>query len=390
MVVRRTGRIHGKALVMFPLLALLLAGCAGQKKAQTGPIFFPPEPNPPRIQYLKGINGSKDIVKEKLGFSVVSLGKEEEDVVKNIAKPYGITAEKGKLYVVDTILNEVYIADVAAQSFVSLPGNKGQGKMKKPINIAVAKDGNVFVADTFRKEILMYDVNGNFVQGFGKDLDMKPVDCVVDDENIYALDFSHNDIKVISRATGELARTIGKSTETEQGLSMPTNLTLDSKGFIYVTNTGSGRVIKLDRDGHIVSSFGKMGDAFSEFGRPRGIAVDDAGRIYVADASHQNIQIFNDKGRLLMFFGDPGLVEGSLNLPAGVTTTKENLEYYQKLADPNFVLENVIFVTNQFGPVKVAVYGLGHMKGQKVIGNYGEGAEQPKKAAPKASETSQK
>ena len=389
MVARFAEKVPGKVqrgmVVMAALLALGLTGCSTTKTSSVGPIFFPPVPNPPRVQYLKGVSSSKDVVKEKSGFSLFSFGSVEEDVVKHIAKPYGVSTEKGKIYVVDSIANDVIVMDLAQESFTTIPGNKGVGKLKKPINLAVAKDGSVFVADTFRKEIVMYDASGNYVKGFGKEYSMKPVDVAVDDENLYALDFTNSEIKVIDRKTGQLSRTIGKSTETVQGLSMPTNLTMDPAGFIYVTNVGTGKIMKLDRDGHIISSFGKMGDAFSEFGRPRGVAVDHEGRIYVADASHQNVQIFNDKGRLLMFFGDPGYVEGSLNLPAGVTVTRDNLDYFQKFADPQFELEAIIIVTNQFGPVKVAFYGLGHMKGTVPLPNYE--VPKPASAAPKEGAT---
>lgn len=353
----------GKVIMLLvgALFALGLTGC-GTRRLSKEAVFWPPEPNPPRVQFLKGVSGSKDVVKEKANFKLLSLDNEEEDSVKLIAKPYGITSGKGRIYVVDTIQNNVAVFDLVKETFEILPGSKGQGKLKKPINVAVASDGNVFVADTFRKEIMMYDEAGGFVRGYGKTLEMKPVDVAVDDKSIYALDISNNEIKVIDRQTGELSGSLGKGEGPESALSLPTNLTIDKDGFLYVTNSGSGRVVKLDRDGHVVHSFGRLGDSFGEFGRPRGITVDDKGRIFVADASHQNVQIFNETGRILMFFGDPGYVYESLNLPAGVMVTSENLEYFQKLAAPDFVLEQVIAVTNQFGPTKISFYGLGQMK----------------------------
>lgn len=352
------------ALQLGVLLALGLTGCAPKKLKSAEPVFWPPEPNPPRVQFLKGVSTSRDVTKVQNNFKLLSLEGEEEEAPKNIAKPYGIVFSKGKFYVVDTIQNNVAIFDLVKETFEILPGSKGQGKLKKPINIAAAPDGNIFVADTFRKEIMMYDETGAFVRAYGKELQMKPVDVAADDKQIYALDISNNEIKVIDRQTGELAGSLGKGTETQPGLSLPTNLNLDKDGFLYVTNSGSGRVVKLDRDGHIVHAFGRLGDSFGEFGRPRGISVDDKGRIFVADASHQNVQIFNETGRILMFFGDPGYVYESLNLPAGVMTStqKELLDYFQKLAAPDFVLEQIIVVTNQFGPVKISFYGLGQMK----------------------------
>jgi len=353
------------------MLAVVIAGCATPAVKQSGPIFFPPAPNPPRIQYLKGIAESKDVENVKKSFSLFLTSAVEEEGDKFIAKPYGVTVFGGKIYVCDTLVNDVIIIDLVQQSFKTLKGNQGMGRLKKPINVTTDKKGNIFVADTARKEIVMYDATGNYLRSFGKEYDMKPVDVAVDADSIYALDLSHNEIKVIDQQSGQLVRSIGRGAEGTSGLSVPTNLAMDDNGMLYATNTGTGSVIKLDKDGHILLTFGKQGDAFGEFSRPRGISVDKEGRIYVVDAAHQNIQVFNEKGRLLVFFGDPGLPEGSMNMPAGVVVTRDNLDYFQKLAAPGFILQEIIIVTNQYGKDKVAFYGLGQMQ-EGVVAPAGE------------------
>ena len=144
---------------------------------------------------------------------------------------------------------------------------------------------------------------------------------------------------------------------------MPTNFALDRNGIIYVTNVGSGSVIKLDVDGHFLGSFGKLGDAFGEFTRPKGIAVDAQNRMFIVDGGNQNVQMFSENQRLIMFFGTPPLKNGALNLPTGIAVTTDHLDYFQKLAEPGFVVEQVIFVANQMGNAKISIYGLGHKEG---------------------------
>ena len=334
---------------------IILAGCAADKVAKT-PVFYPPPPNPPRIQFLMCISDSSAVTERKSSLAKILSGDEEDG--KPIGKPYGVTVGRGKIYVADSGINTVQIIDLKKKTFEYLKGDMKLGKLKKPINLTLDSSGNLYVADTSRKEILMYDPEGNFLRTYGKELQMKPVDVAVDNEFIFALDIRNNEIKVISRKTGELVRAIGKTS-----LSIPTNMTLDSKDFLYVTNVGYGNVTKLDKDGHLIATYGKLGDLFGEFARPRGVSVDQQGRIYVADAQFYNVQIFNKEGRLLMFFGDPGITDGSMNLPAGVTTTRENLDYFQQLAAPGFILEDIVIVTNQYGDSKVSIYGLGEMKG---------------------------
>jgi DNA-binding beta-propeller fold protein YncE len=196
---------------------------------------------------------------------------------------------------------------------------------------------------------------------------MKPSDVAVDGDSVYVLNIqkNRNQIEIFDRKSGKLVGSIGKTSAEKEGLAIPTNFTLDSKGFLYTTNAGSGKVIKLDKDGHFLLSFGEMGDIVGKFARPKGIAVDHEDRIYVVDGGNQNVQIFNEKGRLLAFFGDPGLLRGSLNLPIGITVTRDNLDYYQKFAAPGFILEAAILVTNQYGAEKITVYGLGQMQGSE-------------------------
>ncbi len=373
-----------KALCLFAVLAMGLTGCAAHKVNSVPLVFYPPPPNAPRLQYLKGITNSRDVEIQKDQFSLFLVGNKEEDKVKMIKKPYGLTYAKGKLYLCDMQGPNVVIMDLVKGTFDYLKGNKGYGRLKKPVNVALDKHGNIFVVDVMRKEVLMYDPEGNFLKTYGKKEVKKPVDVTSDDQNVYILDLADNDIKVFDLKTGKLSRTIGKTEGTTQGLSIPTNFTTDGKGFLYTTNVGTGCVMKLDRDGHILGRFGKIGDAFGEFVRPKGIAVDPLNRIFVVDGGHQNVQIFNDKDRLLMFFGDTPNPAGMLNLPAGIAVTTQNLDYFQKLAAPGFMLQEVIFVTNQMGKDKVSIYGLGQMKDEATTAKLEKEMEKEREQAKKA------
>lgn len=366
-------------------VALLLTACAGQKKAFE-PVFFPPEPSPPRIQYLMGISESTDIVEEKKNdFSLIVTGKGSSEAKRMIAKPYGITSANGKIYVCDIGVGNLVVIDPAKKSFDYLKGNTGLGKLKKPANVALDQNGNLFVADAARKEIMVYNAEGQFVRSFGKEENMKPSDVAIDGDLVYVLDLqkTKNEIKVFDRESGRLMNTFGKRSDNAEGINIPTNFTMDRTGAIYVTNAGNGKLMKFDRDGHLLLSFGDLGDISGMFSRPKGVAVDKESRIYIVDGGNQNVQIFNEKGRILTAFGDPGLLRGSLNLPISVTVTQDNLDYFQKFAAPGFTLESVILVTNQYGQDKISVYGLGKMAGR----DYTERAPTAKATEGKAKET---
>ncbi len=364
-VVNRPGSIRlAFLLVLIFFLLLLFSACTGPEVVRPqGSVFFPPVPNPPRVQYLTRISSSTDVDGKKLGgLSIIAVGDSRAEKPKPIIKPYGITVRDGKLYVCDTSPGRLIVIDPARKTFEFLKGNYSFGKLKKPINSALDSEGNLYVADTMRKEVLVYGPSGSFLRAFGKGLEMKPVDVAIDGDYLYVLDLKNHDIKILDRKSGKLLETIGNDSDNKHLLSMPISLDTDPKGSIYVSNMTSGKIINLDRDGHLLGEFGKLGDGFGQFGRPKGLTVDDQGRIYVVDAAHQNVQIFNKDGRLLMFFGDPGLPFGSLNLPAGIAVTSEGIDLFKEYIDPAFQVEQLIFVTSQFGPAKISVYGLGELK----------------------------
>ncbi len=367
-------------ILLIGSLLLLTAGCAPTTVKQHDPVFFPPAPTPPRVQFLLGIGNSGDVEGEA-EVALFSVNAIQSDDLKAFSKPYGITVDGGKIYVSDTIAGRVAVIDLPKKTFGWLKGDFGPGKLGKPINLTTDPDGNLYVADTVHKKVLAYDAEGNFLKVYGSTYDMKPVDVAADARRVYILDMSRHKILVFNKANGELIEGLGQDAENpRERLYLATNMTLTEQGLFYVANAGTGAIIKLDRDGHVLGSFGKMGDGFGQFGRPKGVATDSKNRFYAVDAAHQNVQLFNHNDRLLMFFGDPGLPVGSLNIPAGIAVTDNNLDFYQQFAAPGFKLEQVILVVNQVGRHKINIYGLGKQQGIDYEAYYQKSMEKMRKA----------
>jgi sugar lactone lactonase YvrE len=361
--------------VCYSLLAcLLLAGCASDntcKYLAKTPIFFPPPPDEPHIQYLTGINSTEDITvgeKKSGGIKLLVTGKEKADVVKKLGKSYGIEVHKGKIYVAEGMDRRITIIDLSTGTFEVPEGTKiPRGALAYPINLALDDDDNLYVADTARREIVVYDAQGNFKTSYGKGLGPKSkiTDVKIYKGKLFALDLGSNLVRVLDRTTGEQQAEFGNTGKPEQRLALPGNFTMDSDGNLYITNIGSNKVIKLDQDGNFLDSFGGVGDQFGQFSKPKGIALDSDKQIYVVDGGTNVVQLFNDKFRILSYFGWPGLEHGSLNGPAGITISTENIAYFQKYAAPGFKITSLIYVVSQFGQEfcipRITVYGLGQM-----------------------------
>ena len=351
----------GRAVAI--VIGLLMAGCAtappaGQQEARLA-VFYPPLPNPPRIQYLASFSSPKDLQPKKSAsrFADFVVGKTPEDDTV-IKKPYGAALFDGKLYVVDTRGPGYAIFDLQKQSFKFVTGT-GPGKMRKPINLTVDQDGTKYVTDTSKDQILAFDRHDQFIRAYGKNEQFKPGDVEVVGERLYVSDLKHHNVQVLDKQSGKLLFAFGD----DGTLGWPTNMTVAPDGYLYVADAGRSFIQQFTLDGTTGRQFGALGTRLGQFARPRGVALDRQGRLYVVDAAFENIQIFNPDGRLLLFFGEPGNAPENLNLPAAVVIDYDAVPFFQTYADPNFELEYVIIVVNQFGRSKVSVFGFGQFKG---------------------------
>ncbi|MDR3578338.1 MAG: 6-bladed beta-propeller [Oryzomonas sp.] len=356
-------------MLLIVCIGAALAGCAQKLVCSTKPTFFPPAPDEPHIQYLTGITNSKDVGEKasQSSFSLVVTGNETQEIIRKIGKSFGIVAYKGKLYVAESAGSRVVIIDPVAGTFDYPRGmSTPKGALKEPINLAFDQDGYMYVADTGRKQVVVYNPAGDYAREFSFGIESKIVSVAIYGGKLYALDLGTSRIRVLDRKTGEELSVFGYSETPNQSLRAPGNFAIDSDGAIYVSNIGNNKVMKFDIDGNFLQAVGGAGDQPGQFARPKGVAVDDAKRLYVVDAGLNVVHLFDDKSRLLTFFGWPGLETGSLSLPAGIAVTKDNLQYFQKYAVPGFQLESLIFVVNQFGQnmciPRISVYGLGEMK----------------------------
>lgn len=363
-------RITVNALLSVLVLALALTGCGPENKCSTKATFFPPPPDDPHIQWLTGVYNSKDVgAKEsQSSFSFLVTGREKAAIVRKIGKSYGVAVHKGKIYVAESSEGRVTVIDPVHGTYEFLKGiSSARGALASPVNLTFDSDDNLYVADPGRREVVVFDKNEEYVTSYGRDLapKVKIVAVATFQGLLYALDAGNSRIRVLNPKTGEQVREMGYIEKPNQSLRVPSNMSIDNNGAIFVTNTGNNRVMKYDIDGNFLGSFGGNTDQFGNFVKPKGIAVDDEGKIFVVDGGLNVVDVFDDKFRLLTYFGWPGLETGSLSAPTGIAVTKELVDYYQKFAVPGFKLERVVFVINQFGSEfctpPLTIYGLGSM-----------------------------
>jgi DNA-binding beta-propeller fold protein YncE len=352
---------------MYAWHAPAIAQEAAANEDTARPLFYPPLPDLPRIQYLASYSFASDVEEKeekKSGWlSDFVLGEESEEVVEGPNKPYGVALNKGQIHVVDTRGSGYAIFDLRNKDYRFKVGS-GPSSMPKPINIEIDDEGRKYVADTVRNQVVVFDEEDEFLQAFGRRGQFRPTDALVDGDKLFVVDIQEHRIVVLDKNTGEELGSFGSVGSDENKLFQPTNIAMGPNGHLYVSDTGNFRVQEFTQDGEVVKSYGAgVGRAPGNFARPKGVAVDREGRVYVVDAAYERVQVFDDEGRLLMFFGEPsGTHISGLDLPTDIAIDYESVPYFQKHADPDFEVEFIIAVVNQFGMSKVNVFGFGRHK----------------------------
>jgi hypothetical protein len=349
--------------------AALTAGCssgpatAEHATAHSAPgtyAFWPAFPDEPHVQFVRSLATSEDVAPTKSsGLEALVFGKEAASEAA-IQKPYGVAMRDGKIYVCDIRAPGLTVLDLRKRQ-TRLVGVSGVNRLTHPVDVAVADDGMIYVADNDRGAVVVFDAAERYSQVFGYPK-CKPVSVAVFGEKLYVCDLAAQCVAVFNRMSGEKLGAFGAPGDGDGQFRVPISVDTDAQGNVYVVDTMRCRVQKFDPDGKFISGMGQLGDYAGSFARPKQIAVDREGIRYVVDAAFQNVQMFNDKDQLLMSFGATGDFPGAMNLPVGIAVCDDSLDLFKDLVHPGFEPRRVIVVTNQFGREKVSVYVLGKLR----------------------------
>lgn len=210
-------------------------------------------------------------------------------------------------------------------------------RLFSPVDLALARDGSVWVADSNNDLLRHLSSNGRFLGAVGADANPQPGSASLDEPHGLAIDSAG---QVIVANTGadridKLApdgRTLavwsapGRAAAVSSagaasggsGFRRPLGVAVGANDTIYVADSGNARVVQLDRGGRLVRRWGGRGSAPGRFLDPDGIAIDAAGNVFVADGVLDRIQEFTAQGKLLAVWGKRGARAGELSEPTAM------------------------------------------------------------------------
>ncbi len=152
-----------------------------------------------------------------------------------LEKPTGVAVFEDKLFVTDVASNEVVVMNKKTGEVLDRFGKKEQGRafFASPTNIAVDKDGYLYVAETMAFRIQKVTQQGESLQSFGAGLGdgfgqfARPRGVHVDRQGIvYSIDAWHNVVQMFN-AEGDMLLFFGQMGNQPGNLSLPAQVIID-------------------------------------------------------------------------------------------------------------------------------------------------------------------
>jgi sugar lactone lactonase YvrE len=261
--------------------------------------------------------------------------------------PHGVVTDpNGNVYVADyeacrirKITPDGVVSTFAGSSYGAVNGTGTQAKFQGPRGIAVDAQGNLYVADTennsIRKitpdKVVSTLAGGNgpgFINGNGLSAKFKsPRGVAIDSKgNIFVADTGNDCIRKIT-PDGEVSTLAGggganfkDGIGVAAGFNSPESVTVDVQDNVYVADLGNQSIRKITPDQTVSTVAGTPGDDFvdgpgniAKFSFPAAVTIDTKGDIYVADLGNHCIRKITPDQVVTTFAGRKPKSDGSDN-----------------------------------------------------------------------------
>ena len=259
---------------------------------------------------------------------------------------------RGTVYIADTMNHCIRQVDASTGVITTVAGTGAQGysgvggaatseQLHLPAGVAIDGLGNLFIADTGNHRIRRVDattgvittIAGNGTSGFSGDGGAAtsaqlrgPEGLAVDAlGTVFIADTQNQRIRRVDAVTGVITTVAGTGIAGHSGdsgaatsaqLDLPLGVGIDGLGTIYIGDTVSARVRKIDATTGIITTvagngtlgFGGDGGVATsaELHSNNGVAVDGLGNLFIADAGNSRIRRVDASTSIITTFAGTG------------------------------------------------------------------------------------
>jgi DNA-binding beta-propeller fold protein YncE len=219
------------------------------------------------------------------------------------------------------------------------------GDFAKPSAVAIAPNGNVWVADPGNRRLQELTSEGQFLEtigwgvtdgkeeferctancraglsggGAGEFSDPEGIGINQQTGRLYVADAAQSRVDILT-ASGSPLNTFASYGNYEQ-LKYPHGVSVAADGSVWVADSGNGHVVKFNAEGEYETQLGRLGSGPGEFQELGGLTVSGL-HVYVTDIERAKVMEFVTTGQheLIAEFGQSGTGKGQFTYPVGIT-----------------------------------------------------------------------
>jgi DNA-binding beta-propeller fold protein YncE len=243
--------------------------------------------------------------------------------IYNVAEPVGIAVSPDgtRIYVGESGGQRLIRAfDKDGKQLASFTAPGAQSGTSAPVSLSLDDHGRLYVADSLRHMIDIYDAGGNFIHSIQPPIEggWVPVGVQVDGQTLLVAGANQSTEGIIALSLdGQLQFQLGKHGEvaTGDGFYEPNKAVTDALRRIYISDSMNQRVAVFDSGRKFLYSI-------PGFNLPRGMAVDRDQKLYVVDTIDQMVKVYDVSGaqaKYLFDFGDFGVGNGQFSYPNDIS-----------------------------------------------------------------------
>lgn len=272
-----------------------------------------------RVCIGDGKKGVVNIFQAEAGIPLEALPKSASRISVKALASYPVAIARMVWNGKDTI----YGVDTENKSIVRIQNGAVAGEIKvkdiSPAAVAVDKSGALWVLDKSNLRVVKLDESGAILTSIGSKGSKKgqlddPTDiAIASNGDIYIADRGNNWVQVFN-SDGGFVKAITKSVTAI--LDEPAAVALDSQDKLYVLDTGRSVIAVFSAKGEAMLEFGKEQQGIAKFIKPVALMAS-ADEVFVLDSNQ--VKVYSHQGKYQRSFSAKGSAPGELDEPLAIT-----------------------------------------------------------------------